>query len=364
MIKILFVVDDFSGGAGNIVQILATEYAKKKNEVTIVLMNKHSKPRYSTNGIKVIDFKDENDSLKNIIVIINNIRKIINSQNPNIVISFIHNNNALVGISLLGTKIPLIVSERGNPLKITPKFPWNFLRKVAYKRAELVSVLFDNFKTFDNNSYQNKAIVTPNPVMPPLYMKDGRESPPNHKKIRFVSFGRLAKIKRFNLMIEIFSIIHRKHPNSELYIYGDGREKEELLALIGKLNLESAVILKGSTTEVYENLVEADIYLMTSKQEGFPNALCEAMAVGIPSVSFKCHNGLSEIVDNEENGFLIEDGHVEKFCSAIDLLISNKELYLKISENSKKIVEKYSIDKVLKVWDEFIEEAILKAGET
>lgn len=330
----------------------------------MILMNRHNEPRYSMENIRVIDFKHDMINSESLLVIIKNIRKVIIGEKPNVVISFIHNNNALVGISLLGTKIPLIVSERGNPLKITPKFPWNFLRKVAYKRAELVSVLFDNFKTFDNNSYENKAVVTPNPVMSPLYIKDGTESPPNHKKIRFVSFGRLAEIKRFDLMIEIFSIIHRRYPNSELYIYGDGLKHRELITLINKLNLDSAVALKGSTRDVYKNLAEADIYLMTSKQEGFPNALCEAMAVGIPSVSFKCHNGLSDIVDDGENGFLIEDGYVDKFCSAIDLLVSNKELYLKISDNSKKIVEKYSIDEVLKLWDQYIEDAILKVGET
>lgn len=364
IIKIIFVVDDFSGGAGNIAQILATEYSKKKNEVIMILMNRHNEPRYSMDNIRVIDFKHDIIKSENLLVIIKNIRKVIISEKPNVIISFIHNNNALVGISLLGTRIPLIVSERGNPQKITPKFPWNILRKVAYNRAELVSVLFDNFKTFDNNSYENKAVVTPNPVMSPLYIKDGTESLHNHKKVRFVSFGRLAEIKRFDLMIEIFSSTHRKHPNSELYIYGEGPKKRDLITLINKLNLDSAVALKGSTKDVYKNLVEADIYLMTSKQEGFPNALCEAMAVGIPSVSFKCHNGLSEIVNNGENGFLIEDGYIEEFCSAIDLLISNKELYSRISEHSKEIVQKYNINEVLKLWDDYIKAAIQKAGET
>lgn len=343
---------------------MAKGYSEKKNDVIMILMNRQSESRYSLDNIRVIDFQYNTGKGKNLLAKINNIRKIINSEKPNVVISFIHNNNTLVGISLLGTKVPLIVSERGNPLKITPKFPWNILRKVAYNRAELVSVLFDNFKTFDNNSYGNKAVVTPNPVMTPLYIKDSTELHHYNRKIRFVSFGRLADIKRFDLMIEIFSIIHRKYPNSQLYIYGEGTKREELLTLINKLNLESAVALKGSTREVYRNLVKADIYLMTSKQEGFPNALCEAIAVGIPSVSFKCHNGLSEIVNNGENGFLIEEGNIEEFCSAIDLLVSNNELYSRISENSKKIVEKYNINEVLKLWDEYIKDAILQAGET
>ena len=102
-----------------------------------------------------------------------------------------------------------------------------------------------------------------------------------------------------------------------LDIWGDGPEKEHLQKLILTERMENNVFLRGNTKQVHQKLAEADIYLLTSFQEGFPNALSEAMTVGLPSVSFHCHSGMDELVQDGVNGFLVEPEDADAFCQKV-----------------------------------------------
>lgn len=350
--RIILIVNDFSDGAGKIAQLLALEF-ERNNNVSLLLMSPRTRaePRFSMKSTDVISFNfSMHNTLVRIVLRIKSLRNIFLSNKPDIIISFINNNNTLVGLSLIGTKFPLIVSERGNPIEIHPKFLWLLLRRIAYRRANVISVLFDAFKGFDNERYLNKYIVTPNPVLDPGVTRNLNTIKRNGG-IKFVSFGRIAKIKRFDLMIKIFASIQAKFPNSKLTIYGDGPEKENISNLIDDMHLSGKVFLNCATNDVYKKMMEADIYLMTSIQEGFPNALCEALSVGLPSVSFRCHEGLQEIVDNGTNGFLVEEGNLIEFCGKVEQLIFDESLYLSISKNAKKIVKDYSIEHFFSIWE-------------
>ena len=347
--NIVIIVDDYHGGAGNIAQLLALEL-QKSNKVHLILTNLHSKPRYNMGEINYIDLPMSIMAKNKIAGLFNNIKRmknVINSINPDFVISFLDNNNTFACLSLWNNKeIPVIVSERSNPVVILPKFPWNILRRIAYKRANLITVQFENFKRFEQGRFTDKCEVTSNIVKTPVVLK----SDWNTEKMRFVTFGRLASIKRMDLMIDIFTEYAKNHSNSELHIWGDGSEKEALLSQIKNNNMEKNIFLMGYNKDVHYTLLQYDAYMMTSLQEGFPNSLCEAMAVGLPSIAFECHEGIAELMDNNQNGYVIPEGNTKEYIEKMNILTIDKAKREVMGRHAQKIVNRYNEDAVMKQW--------------
>ena len=356
--NVLVVVDSFNGGAGNMAQILTQFLQKNKNNnVKLLLMNpNHSKSRYGfdQNDEKQAIYFYSGKTKKNAYIIkaIKFIRQVIKKYEIDTVVSFLDNNNTIVGLSLFfNKKIRLIVSERSNPVVIPPSNKmWTILRRIAYRRANVVSVQFDEFKVFDKGRFEKKCFETPNIILSSPY----RRSVEQKDVIRFISCARFAKIKRFDLLIELFAKIHEQNSNTELVLCGDGPEKEKIINLINQYNLKDCVKLLGIVSNTYEVLKDCDIYLMTSLQEGFPNALSEAMASGLPAVVFKCHEGISKLVQNSVNGYCVNDKDCDKFIEKCVYLSLNYDLINKYGEESIKIANKYSPDKVLSIWESII----------
>lgn len=356
--RIVIVVDDYQGGAGNIAQLLALEL-KQANEICLLLTNQHSKPRYPLEGISIkeekITIKTRN-KVKGLLLCVKQMKAAIADFAPDLIISFLDNNNSIVCLSQRKTKTPIIVSERSNPLVIYPKFPWNYIRRFAYRRANVVTVQFDIFKNFDKARFAKKCRVTSNIVEKPQYFKTSWES----EMIRFVTFGRLQDVKRMDLMIRLFAKAQPKIGKTELHIYGEGPNRETLQALIKELKMEQYVFLEGYCTDVHKTLRENDVYLMTSLQEGFPNALSEAMAVGLPSVSFRCHDGIAELAQNETAGFTVAEGSELEFINKMATLAKDASLRRQMGLKAQTISERYSKKRVMEQWCVCMEKSLKK----
>ena len=354
--RVIIVVDDYHGGAGNIAQLLALEL-QKTHEVGLLLTNQHSASRYSLEGIQVYEESfsiQTRNKVKGLIVCIRKMKERLASFRPHVIISFLDNNNSIVCLSQRKTKTPIIVSERSNPLVIYPKFPWNYIRRIAYRRANVVTVQFDIFKNFDKARFVKKCMVTANIVDKPACLKTNWES----ERIRFATFGRLQDVKRMDLMIRLFAKAQEQLKNAQLHIYGDGPNREKLQTLIHDLKMDGYVFLEGYCREVHKTLAENDVYLMTSLQEGFPNALSEAMAVGLPSVSFRCHDGVAELAQNERAGFTVEEGNQEEFVEKMILLAKSATLRQEMGLKAQSISEKYSKERIMEQWNACIKKSL------
>ena len=351
--KILVVVDSLNGGAGNMAQILV-KYLSQSSDVNLLLMNYvESNIKYGVNEAIILKFDSgKTKKIRYIIKAINYLKKLFKHNKYDIVVSLLDNNNTLCGLSLyFNKKVKLIVSERSNPLVIMPSNKmWTILRRIGYKRADYVSVQFDEFKTFDNARFLNKCVETPNIILSVPYKREEKKS----GVIKFVSCARFAPIKRFDLMIKMFKKVHDINPNTELNICGDGSDREKIIKLIDDLNLSNCVKLLGNTKDVYSVLKECDIYLMTSKQEGFPNALSEGLATGLSAIVFKCHNGISKLVVNEYNGFCVEESNEDEFVNKCLLLSNDYEKINRFGKNSIEIANKYSPENILEIWEKII----------
>ena len=165
--------------------------------------------------------------------------------------------------------------------------------------------------------------------------------------------GRLEEQKNFKLLIKVFSQIQT---DWKLFIAGDGTQKEELEKMIKKDNIK----LIGIRKDIFDFYKKASIFVLSSKKEGFPNALIEAMACGCACVAFDCPYGPSEIIENYKNGILVENQNEEKLKEAIELLIKDENLRKKLAKEAVKVKEKYSIEKIADGWENAIEEVLKK----
>ena len=358
--KIMFIVDNYMGGAGNIIQLLATEYAKT-DDVSVLITHKTIEKRYECPGVKFIELDPSKkpNGIRALTYQIKWVRKQVKTEQPDIIISFITINSIITCFGQMHSKIPIIACERNDPFADNWKFPWNYLVHKSYDRANIITVQFKEFVGFDGARYINKCRVTPNYIATPNLFKN-----PSDKSeiVRFVTCGRLHEQKQFVKLLEMFSEIHEREPNTELRIYGHGPLEHELKEKIKDLKLENCAYIMGYTTDPYKVLVDSDVYLMTSRREGFPNALSEALAVGLPSVSFRCHNGIDELLDNGRRGSIVPLNDKEAFVNAALELCYNKEKRQAYSNAAKEVSVVYSMKNVKAIWDECIKEALAKKG--
>ncbi len=156
--------------------------------------------------------------------------------------------------------------------------------------------------------------------------------------------------KRFEVQISLWSEIVKKHPEWKLNIYGGGVCKEKLQNLINQLNLNKNVILHGSSNTMSKHYLNSSIFLFTSTAEGLPMVLIEALSYGIPCVSFDCPTGPSDIITNEVDGYVVEDGNIEALKEKLVILIENTELRKNMGKNAKNNAIQYTTENISKQW--------------
>ena len=249
----------------------------------------------------------------------------------------------------------MFVSERIDPAKADLPIHWRLLRWLVYGRANKVVLQCSNFADFCGGKFKPITEIIPNPILlPPVTHKVSTEE----HKIVFVSMGRLSEQKNFPWMFEQMKRIHEAVPNSVLHIYGNGGQKDKLNALIQQEHMEEFIQIVGYADEPYHILAKADVYFMTSETEGFPNALSEAMAVGLPSVSRCCHEGIADLVQDGVNGYLVEMDDKDAFVERALTLAKDADLRIRMSEEARKVSIQFSVEAIVNRWEELITSAV------
>lgn len=184
------------------------------------------------------------------------------------------------------------------------------------------------------------------------------ESPEYTTRKKCLAVGRLSKEKGFDRLIEIWSGVYLKNPDWSLDIYGEGNEREHLSQLIKLYGLQDSVSLPGNSKNMAKVYGEADIFLLSSRNEGFALGLSEAMSAGLPAVSFDCKYGPADLIDDEISGFLIKPGDNENFVKKVNYLISNEIKRREIGAAARKKLHNYSLDSVMFKWDTLFKELL------
>ena len=190
-----------------------------------------------------------------------------------------------------------------------------------------------------------KGIVIPNP----LWFSTDKKSDLSQKNV--IAVGRHVYEKGFDRLLKIWKKVIVKYPDWNLTIYGKSNPDFDLVALAKKLNIENNITFHEPVKNIEEKYLEASIYLMTSRFEGFGMVLIEAMASGLPCIAYDCPCGPRGIIENNNNGFLIEDGNEKQFIQTLENLIENENLRIDMGNNAKLSVDKYQIESIMKQWN-------------
>lgn len=341
--KICLVLPTLTGGGmERVMSELANYFVSLGHEVSIVCLIHHN-PFYKLNDdIKLYlpDFgRNQKRGLMYWIKIIFYLRKTILKINPDTVLSIPQGYSNLTIFSLLGSNIPVYVSERNSP-NMPVKLRDKLLRKLFYPYATGIIAQTETaqIKLKENGVTNNKIIVIPNPLKKMNYYV-----PVKNSKV-ILNVGRLVMEKNHIELIEIFAEIN--HPDWELHIVGNGPLKNILLNKIQILNMESKVKIFDADINIDVVYSNAEIFAFTSIYEGFPNALNEAMATPLACIAYDCVAGPGELIKNEVNGYLIEFKDRNEYKSKLMKLMNDISIRNYFKMEAKKNRELYSIETI------------------
>ena len=175
---------------------------------------------------------------------------------------------------------------------------------------------------------------------------------------RVIAVGRLDYQKSFDRLILVWEKVHQQMPDWRLDIFGQGEWQEMLQGMIDEMGLQECVRLNAPTKNIGKEYSESSILVMSSHYEGFPMVMIEAMACGLPAVCFDFKCGPRDIITEGENGLVVKDGDIDGLAEAIVRLMKDDELRKRMGENAKKVVERYSEERVMGLWVNLYEETI------
>ena len=366
--KIAIVISAMNlGGAQRVVSFLCDHWSKQGYQITLISTyigdsNKHYEVAENICLRSLDEYVNYPRSkyLKLIWKIIY-LRKIFKEVGPDKIVSFLTRVNVASAFASKGLKIPLILCERTwTPFaRLSKNFYWFY--RILFRNAQSIVVQTEQSKEWLNNNFpRNYVDVIPNSVIYPLPLqKNTLINPDLHlskeRKIILAS-GRFHTYKQFDLLIKAFAKIQNEHTGWDLVILGDGEERFQLEELIYNLDLEERVFLPGSVGNIADWYKRSQLFILCSLVEGFPNVLLEAMAYGLPCISFDCDTGPRDMIDDGINGILVDPNSKEVGLSeAIVSLIKNPKLRSEISKNSLLIQEKFSPEHIMKLWDKILE---------
>ncbi len=272
------------------------------------------------------------------------------ANNPDLVISFIDTCNLQVLISMIFSKVKIIVSERTDWRIHRINRRWKILRRILYPTASKV-VCLSKPCFQDALSYKPKwrCAYIPNAVQKPKNIKKHKL----RKKI-IVCMSRLIKSKRVDHVISAFSKIVEKHDGFELIVIGFGPELSNLKKLCEKLKILHKVKFTGWINDPFPILEEAYMFLFASKYEAFGMVILEALCVGVPVVSYRYVSDPSILITDNVNGFLVEDGSISAMSEKALLLIENNDLHTRMSNECYKITNQFNEEKIFKMWSQIV----------
>ena len=353
------------GGAERTMTTLANAWADRGNTVTLISFDDGTTPpAFALDPrIKRRTLSLRGSSLHFVHAIIANftrvrhLRSVLRQENPDVTISFITATNIVTILATLGARTPLIVSERVDPNAHRLTGIWATLRLVLYRFADAVVVQGEQIVGALPPSIRPLAHVIPNPVTQPI---DVQNSSAPVKDIlhtdrnRIVGLGRLVPQKGFDVLIRAFAAIAERFPDWDLIIWGEGEQRPTLEYLIQELGMEERAKLPGVTAQPAAAFASADLFVLSSRYEGFPNALAEAMACGLPVVATDCPSGPAEIIRNNVDGILVAPDDVEALAETIGQLIADGSMRASLAERASEITARFSVDDIIGRWDNLI----------
>ncbi|MGR2736827.1 glycosyltransferase family 4 protein [Billgrantia sp. Q4P2] len=373
MKNIIIFIDSLTGGGAERTVIALSRYLTKYDyKVCIVTMHGEGRDFYPLPG-KVkrfgLNLVKKNKGICKLFYNIRravSLRKIIKEENADAVIGFMTTCSVLSIVSSVRLKCSCVTAERNYPGRKPAIKPWGFLRSVFYRFADAHIVQSKETASWlKQHAGARNTYIIPNAVSWPL-----KRFPPSVAPSTLVgvdsklilAVGTKPYQKGFDILLEAFTAMNNTATGWVLAIVGldvEGSEDDEINALgslVDRLGIADSVIFPGRIGNVADWYERANMFVLSSRYEGFPNVLLEAMAAGCPSIAFDCDTGPRDIIRHGENGLLVEPENTEKLAEAMLALMHDDALRQRISASSIGVREEFAEEKIFSEWEKVINE--------
>jgi GalNAc-alpha-(1->4)-GalNAc-alpha-(1->3)-diNAcBac-PP-undecaprenol alpha-1,4-N-acetyl-D-galactosaminyltransferase len=362
--KITMVIGSLgTGGAERVLTMLANAWAARGWLVTIITLDKGEQGSFYplAEGVQWIPawseieeswqpLKRVGNTLRRVLLL----RKIIAASNPQVILSFIDISNIFTILVTRGLKLPVIISERIHPAKHPLPRKWRILRRLVYPLADRLVIQFGDILSFYPRRMRNRIIAIPNPVNQPPPESGRALVLPQSKNL--IAVGRLVDQKGFDLLLEAFGRLKEKYPDWGLILVGEGQQRTALIKSASRLGVSERLLLTGTARSLYDYYRAADLFVLSSRYEGFPNALCEAMSVGLSVVATRASGGVEMIVQDGINGLLTPVDDVGALADALATMMSDPQRRAQMGQSAQQVVDRFSLDTILMQWDNLFSE--------
>lgn len=351
------------GGAERVLSILANGWAQRGVQVVLITVSGAGHDAYVLDaGVVRIGLDLDAPSSNMVIALRNNLRRVValrrtlRIQKPDVVLSFLTETNVLAVLAVRPLHTLVVVSERIDPRSDGLARVWRVLRGYAYRRASAAVMQTESAALwFRALAPRVPVCVIPNPL---VLNEDSAPDGTTRRALADVgahpfllAVGRLAEQKGYDLLLAAFAALAPRFPAWRLVIAGQGPERERLGLQVAELGLPGRVLLAGFTHTPQVLMHHAAAYVMSSRYEGFPNALLEAMGCGLPCASFDCPTGPAALIEHEVNGLLVPPQDVPALTAALAALMGTPALRARLGTQARGVVGKYALDVILARWE-------------
>ena len=348
-----------SGGAERVMCTLANAWCAQGRQVTILTTHDggQSPDYFIAPGVRVISIDPRCGGLKRQIEMVKRVRHQVKSDRPDAVISFLNYTNIMVLIATRGLGIPVIISERIDPSVLDTRPLWSRLRRCTYRWTSALVAQTPTAAKHLEPMAPGRVRVIPNPVFR-LTSDPGADDHVALEGPTILAVGRLKPQKGFDVLIKAMVKVREQEPSWRLIILGEGDSRAQLEQIVEELGQTGAISLPGRARNPWPWLVASDVFVMSSRSEGFPNALCEAMTAGLPVISTDCPSGPADIIEDGMDGLLVPVDDVDTLAECMLRLARSQELRVEFGARAKQIETRYQLSTILDLWEAVIEDVV------
>lgn len=351
-----------AGGAERVVTLIAGRWAMRGRRITVIAFDDVDAPVFHPmdDAVRMVRLgigPGEGRRMAGLFVSfrrLHALRKALSALEPDVTISFLTKMNVLTLLASLGTGRRVVVSERNNPRLQKLSRLWPFLLARLHWRADAIVMQTRNSLECLGDAARKRARVIPNPIETGTLLRPSPRGSRQGPRL-LAATGRLTWQKGFDMLIDAFAAVAARHPEWTLAIWGEGEERQALQSQICQRGLADRVRLAGNSSSPGEWLGQADAFVLSSRYEGFSNALAEAMAAGLPVVSFDCAYSPSDMIETESNGLLVDDGDVPALATALNRLLGDALLRTRLGVAARETGDRLRPDMIVKHWDDMLE---------
>lgn len=352
-----------AGGAERVLTTTANAWAERGAEVVVITLDDATRApfypldeRVRRRGIDILrPTRHLGDAAVNNLRAVLRLRRVLRAEQPDAVISHISRTNVLSVLATQRLAPPVVVVEHIDPAMRELHRGWALIEEAVYPRASRVAVLTPASMGRLSRRVRARAVAIPNPiaVAPGERSRDLATARP---PFTLLAMGRLTRQKGFDLLIDAFAEVASQRPDWRLIIYGEGPDRSALERQVAARGMDGRIALPGVTPEPHRAMREADLFVLSSRYEGFPMVLGEAMACGLPVVATDCETGPRDIVRDGVDGILVTPNSVDALAAALDCAMADHLLRARLGAAAPEVLERYGVEAIMDRWDTLLGE--------